>query len=76
MYSTKKVDDIQVNLTGSGVFDEESTNFSWDYFNRLWSLLSIAASWDNDFPTIFHLADPALDCWNCFFRSRVFSRRV
>ena len=76
MYSTKKMDEIQVNLTGSGVFDEESTNFSWDYSNRVWSLLPIAASWYNDFPTIFYMADLTSDCWHCFFRSRVFCKGV
>ena len=36
----------------------------------------LAANWNNDFSTILYLADTAYHCWNCFFRSRLSSKRV
>ena len=75
MYSTKKIDNIQVNLTGSGVFNEKSTNFPWDYFNRLWSLLFFTANGITIFHN-FYMANITVDCWNCFFRSRVYWQKI
>ncbi len=69
MYSIKKFDMIQVNLTGSGDYDEKSTYFFRNNSDRLWCLLFITTSWNHPYTPITGLECVTNHNWFCLLRA-------
>ena len=71
MYSTKKNNDIQVYLTGSGVYMKNQRVFPRNYSDWLWCLPFLTAVWIYCVTTIVFMANAAYYCWSGFFRTRI-----